>query len=108
MKTIILLLCCMLSFQMFGQQPILISGQKLQGEFQGRSLYVKFESKEHRLGQPTEMLVGKQEKHMVFLYKFDDNTQTENSQPKHCIYFIRNNELKRVFIDVNKLKNTIT
>ena len=98
----------MLSLQMLGQQSVLISGQKFQSEFQGRSLYVKFENKQHRLGQPTEMLVGKQEKHMVFLYKFDDDPQTQSSQPKHCIYFIRNNELKRAFIDVNKLKNTTT
>lgn len=94
----------MLSFQMFGQQPVVLNGQKFQGEFKGRSLYVEFENKEHRLGQPTDMLVGKQEKHMVFLYEFDENAQTQDSQPKHCIYFIRDNELKRVFIDINKLR----
>ena len=98
----------MLSLQMLGQQDVVISGQKFESEFKGRSLYVEFENKQHRLGQPTEMLVGKAEKHMVFLYKFDDDIQSQNSQPKHCIYIIRNNELKRAFIDIKKLKTTTT
>ena len=46
MKTFTLIFCCMLSFQMLGQQSVVISGQTFQSEFKGRSLYVEFENKQ--------------------------------------------------------------
>ena len=104
MKLIITSIVCLLSLQVLAQQPIKIHGQKFQSEFKGRSMYVKLNEKEYRLGQPTDMFVGKEKEHQVFMYKFDEGQETGKNQPKHCIYLIRNDELTRVFVDKSKLK----